>query len=115
MTVPFNASTTSPPVRRCCRSRCSAILASFIPLPGVGCQPRSAIDHDLRVDPAQVGRRIRALASILGTTRVVPAGRSEPQFSMVPMNLLTPGATSRLHRDSGSGREGSEGGEESRP
>ena len=85
----------------------------LVSLPGVGMSVME-ISHRSKAFEAILDTAIadiRALAGVSADyTIMMLQGGASLQFSMVPMNLLAPGAHRRLHRHRLVGREGGEGG-----
>ena len=93
------------------------IQRDLLALPGVGMSILEISHRSAAFEAilAQAEADIRALAGIPSNYKVLfLQGGASTQFSMVPMNLLTPGATAD-YIDSGSwAREGDQGSEEGR-
>ena len=89
----------------------------LVALPGVGMSVLEISHRSKPFDEIIQGAEadMRALAGIPANYKVLfLQGGASLQFSMVPMNLLTPGVDGRLHRHRRLGEEGAEGSEEGR-
>ena len=86
----------------------------LVALPGVGMSVMEISHRSKTFDEIIQGAEadMRALAGIPDNYKMLfLQGGASLQFSMVPMNLLTPGADGRLHHHRRLGEEGDEGGQ----